>query len=160
MDYLYTIIIAFVTSGIVTAGLNWYMQSIARDEQRRWELKREACLEALRIIDCRFADYDWKDANKKSIRVDKQEFVSTGDIRSCFNRLILACKEKDVPMNFEKCLNLDLGTEKQGRLNMNAIVEFRNSIRKELGFGEELSTNLSWIHYINWRDNSIENGSR
>lgn len=153
MDIIYTIITAVATSGIVTAAINWYVQSRARDEQRRWEIKREACLDALRIIDCRFADYDWRDVKGQSRKIDRQEFVSTGEIRSCFNRLILACEEKDVPMIFEKCLNLDLGITEQELLNTNAVVELRNSIRKELGFGEEkIETNCAWIEYINWHD--------
>lgn len=151
MDIFGTIITAIVTSGIVTAAVNWYLRSRERDEQRRWELKRAACLDALRIIDCRFADYDWKDAEGQSLKIDSQEFVSTGEIRSCFNRLILACKDKEVPVIFEKCLNLNLGNGKAGSLNMNEVTNLRNAIRKELGFGKELTTTVSWIKYINWR---------
>lgn len=158
MDIISIIITSFLTSGVVTTAINWFVQSRERDEQRRWELKREACLDALRIIDCRFADYDWKEANGQSSKIDKQEHVKTGEIRSCFNRLILACEEKEVPMSFEKCLNLDLGIGERDKLNMNEVVELRNSIRKELGFGEGLTTNVSWIKYINWRDK--KNGVR
>ena len=59
MDVFTTILTAIITSGLVTAVLNWYIKSKELGEQRRWEIKREACLEALEIIDARFADYEW-----------------------------------------------------------------------------------------------------
>ena len=154
MDIISAVLTAGVTSGIVTAVVNWFLKNREREEQRRWELKREACLDALRIIDCRFADFDWKDNDGNSLRIDKQEFVSTGEIRSCFNRLILACEGQDVPLSFEKCLNLEIGRNHSEKLTMNAVIDLRNAIRKELGFGKELVTNVSWIKYIIWKDSS------
>jgi hypothetical protein len=150
MDLLSTIITAGVTSGIVTALLNWFIKSKERGEQRRWEIKREACLEALEIIDARFADYSWQ-SGEKAIDVDSQGFIETEKIRSCFNRLILACENQQVPLLFEKCLNLQVGNAEPERLDMNAVVELRNAIRKELGFGKELFTKVSWITNINWK---------
>ncbi len=159
MDILSTVLTAGVTSGVVTAAVNWLLKTRERDEQRRWELKREACLDALQIIDSRFADYDWKDGNGASSKIDKQERVGTGEIRSCFNRLILACEGREVPMSFEKCLNLDIGKNTSGTLNMDAVAELRNAIRNELGFGKELVTNVAWIKYINWKDESQKPGA-
>jgi hypothetical protein len=62
MDIVNIILTAAVTSGLLTALINWYLKARERSEQRRWELKRNACLDALRIIDSRFADYEWKDS--------------------------------------------------------------------------------------------------
>ena len=154
MEILLTILTASVTSGVVTVALSWFLKTKERNEQRRWEIKREACLEALEIIDARFADYDWSDNEGNLINVDKQEHIKTADIRSCFNRLVLACEEQAVPLNFEQCLNLTVGNEPQEQLNMAAVVDLRNSIRKELGFGKDLRTKVSWITYINWKDRS------
>lgn len=150
MDLLSTIITAGVTSGIVSALLNWFIKSKERGEQRRWEIKREACLEALEIIDARFADYSWQ-SDGKTIDVDSQKFIETEKIRSCFNRLILACENQEVPLLYEKCLNLQVGSAVPERLEMNSVVELRNAIRKELGFGKELFTKVSWITNINWK---------
>ncbi|MEJ2611368.1 MAG: hypothetical protein P8179_15120 [Candidatus Thiodiazotropha sp.] len=152
MGLIGTILTASVTSGIVTALVSWFIKVRERDELRRWEIKREACLDALRIIDARFSDYDWKDSNGNPIKIDKGEKISTGEIRSCFNKLVLSCEESDVPECFEKCLNLNLSEDATAPLNMNDVVPLRNAIRKELGFGEELITKLSWINYINWRN--------
>ena len=41
MDIISIIITSFLTSGVVTTAINWFVQSRERDEQRRWELKRE-----------------------------------------------------------------------------------------------------------------------
>ena len=149
-DTLVTIIVAIITSGAVTALLNSLLKSKEINEQRRWEIKREACLEGLEIIDSRFADYDWK-ANGESIKVDKQNFIPTAKIRSCFNRLALACNDSNVPRLFEKCLNLNIDDKEAESLRINTIVSLRNAIRKELGFGEDITTKVSWITFINWK---------
>jgi hypothetical protein len=160
MDILSTVLTAGVTSGVVTAVINWFLKARERDEQRRWELKREACLDALKIVDSRFADYDWKNNTGASLKIDKQGHISTGEIRSCFNRLILACEDREVPTSFEKWLNLDIGQNTSGSpLNMRAVTELRNAIRKELGFGKELVTNVNWISFINWKDESRKPGA-
>jgi hypothetical protein len=150
MDLIPTIITAVITSGAVTALLNWYIKTREREEQRRWEIKREACLEALEIIDARFADYQWQ-TDGADIKVDPQDHIETAKIRSCFNRLILACENQQVPLLYEKCLNLKVGNEEPKRFDMSTVVDLRNAIRKELGFGKDLHTKVSWITNINWK---------
>ncbi len=151
MDVITTILTAFITSGVVTALFNWFVASKERADQRRWEIKREACLEALEIIDARFADYDWLAANGKMDQVDRQDSVPIIKIRSCFNRLVLTCNNSEVPRMFEKCLHLAIEGKEPEPLLMRTVVDLRNAIRKELGFGKELKTNVSWIKFINWR---------
>ena len=149
MDLISTILTAGITSGCVTAILNWYIKTQELGDQRRWEIKREACLEALEIIDARFADYGWK-SNGAPLKVDKQDIIKTEKIRSCFNRLVLACINSKVPQSFEKCLHLKIENTDPKPLTMDSVVELRNAIRKELGFGKDLSTKISWITYIDW----------
>jgi len=149
MELFEIIVTAVVTSGFVTAIVNWYLKYRETHEERRWELKREACLEALQIIDSRFAEYGWRDSEGNILKVDRQTPVSTEDVRSCFNKLILACSKPNVPEEFEKCLNLKLGAVSAGKLDMNSVVTFRNAVRKELGFGCQLNTKVSWIMYLN-----------
>lgn len=150
MSLLSTIITAGITSSIVTVLLNWFIKSKERGEQRRWEIKREACLEALEIIDARFSDYSWQSGGK-AIDVDSQKFIETEKIRSCFNRLVLSCENRQVPLFFEKCLFLQVDNAEPEPLDMNAVVELRNAIRKELRFGKELITKVAWITNINWK---------
>lgn len=158
METLQIIVTAFITSGLVSAGVSWYLRIQERDELRRWEIKREACLEALRIIDCRFADYIWKDADGNLKKVDKQEFIPTSEIRSCFNRLVLACETSEVPESFAECLALDLGTG-HTPVSMNSVVDLRNKIRQELGFGKANSIKLAWIMYINWKREEVDSAN-
>ena len=154
MELISTILVAVFTSGVVSAlvttVLNWYIKSKELGEQRRWEIKREACLEALEIIDARFADYGWE-VNGTRKEVDPQGFVSTAKIRSCFNRLVLACENSAVPQQFEECLHLRIGPNDPERLTMDTVVGLRNAIRKELGFGAGIETSITWIEYIKWR---------
>jgi|GEM_PF-1572593 hypothetical protein len=148
MDMISTIISAAITSGITSIILGWIIETNIRKEQRRWEIKHEACLEALEIIDSRFADYPWESDGKRT-KVDKQNDFTTAEIRSCFNRLVLSCKDPDVPRLFEKCLHLEVSGKENPPLKMETIVEFRTAIRKELGLGKkEIRTAVSWITYI------------
>lgn len=151
MDFISTVLTALITSGVFTAFINQYIKTKELGEQRRWEIKREACLEALEIIDARFADYPWI-SNEKLIKVDKQKSIPTAKIRSCFNKLVLACKDSSVPKAFEKCLNLKIDNRDVQSLSMSDVVPFRNAIRKELGLGkDDLITDISWITYITWK---------
>jgi hypothetical protein len=43
---------------------------------------------------------------------------------------------------------------------MDSVVELRNAIRKELGFGKNISTKISWITYINWKPKKEEKLSK
>jgi hypothetical protein len=146
---LTTVITSSLVSGLITTILNWYIKSKELGDQRRWEIKREACLEALEIIDARFGDYPWE-VNGKPIKVDEQDYISTAKIRSCFNRLVLACTNSKVPELFEKCLYLQVDNTDPDPITMDTVAGLRNAIRKELGFGNDLSTKISWITYINW----------
>ena len=159
MDLMPTILTAGITSGCVTTMLNWYLKTKELGDQRRWEIKREACLEALDIIDARFADYGWE-SNGGLLNVDKQEIIKTEKVRSCFNRLVLACANSKVPQSFEKCLNLKIDNIDPKPLSMDAVVELRNDIRKELGFGKDLSTKVSWITSINWKRHKQKDSSQ
>jgi len=147
---LLTLLTAAIASGLVSVIVTSYIESKVLVEQRRWEIKREACLEALEIIDARFADYEWI-SNGTPIKVDKQDFITTAKIRSCFNRLVLSCNDSSVPQSFARCLNLEMGNKDPQQLTFDAVANLRNAIRKELGFGKKLSIDLVWIKYINWR---------
>ncbi len=152
MERIETVVISILSSGLVSSGLTWYLKSRELSDQRRWELKREACLEALEIIDARFADYDWCKSGVPS-KVDIQDAISTAKIRSCVNRLVVACKSAEVPKLFKKCLNLEVSGEDLLPLNMDVVVDLRSAIRKELGFGKEVDADRknAWITFINWR---------
>jgi hypothetical protein len=111
--------------------------------------KREACLKALEIVDTRFADFEWT-LNGKPTKTDKQGTIPTSEIRSCYNKLILACKDSKVPDAFAKCLNLSVNNAKPQPLALEEMQILRNAIRNELNLGDDLSPEIYWIFYINW----------
>ena len=105
--------------------------------QTKWEIKRDACLKALDIVDAFWANIEWKgmDAMGKEIdssTIEKQDPPSIEDIRNCYNSLSLSCDSDSVLREYKRCLQFS------GELSGDAIVDLRNAIRKELGFGEDI----------------------
>jgi hypothetical protein len=111
-------------------------------KQARWELKRQACLEALDVVDALFANVQWN-----MVSPEIQPVPNIGTIRKCYNALALSCNSPAVLTEFKRCLGL--GQEKSIRADM--IVDLRNAIRKELEFGQEVDTDRvsAWIARVN-----------
>jgi len=105
--------------------------------QTKWELKRNACLKALNIVDAFWSNIKWeeKDAKGKEIdapSIEKQDPPSIEDIRNCYNGLSLSCDSDSVLREYKRCLGIS------GEFRGDAIVDLRNAIRKELGFGADI----------------------
>lgn len=92
----------------------------------KWKLKREACLDALSVVDGSFSNTDWE--NHKSKDSDKQEF-STTKARECYNKLAITCESEKVLEAYKNCL--------LGKVTPDLIVDLRNAVREELGYGKE-----------------------
>lgn len=103
----------------------------------KWEIKREACLNALNLADSAMSNMDWDGEMKDN--VVKNE-IDTIKVRECYNQLACSCDLPETLAEFKRALGL-LGT-----INGATIVDFRNIIRKELNFGEIVDTD---------RDNSF-----
>ena len=115
-------------------------------EQRRGELKREACLEALDIVDYFFSIYDWP----SGIEPDPQDKIAIGRVRSCCNRLALTCENGEVLELFKDSLRAGNDANPPKPLSADLIVDLRNAIRRELGFGSEIDKDRerAWISQI------------
>ena len=105
--------------------------------QTKWEIKRDACLKALDTVDALWANMEWKGTDAKgkevgSAAIEKQPPPTIGDVRNCYNSLVLSCDTESVPREYKRCLNMS------GGLKGDAIVDLRNAVRKELGFGGEI----------------------
>jgi hypothetical protein len=103
----------------------------------KWEIKRDACLKALDIVDAFWANIEWtgKDAKGKEIdasAIEKQDAPAIEYIRSCYNSLALSCDGDSVLREYKRCLQIT------GDFKGDAIVDLRNAIRKELGFGADI----------------------
>lgn len=110
-------------------------------EKQKRELKFKSLLSSLTIIDAFFSHK--YNANGKVF--DKQN-SSTEEVRTCHNNLILTCENTEIIDLFTKILL----PPKDRSVNQDPIPllnEYRNLVRKELGFGEplKLDTVNSWF---------------
>ncbi len=110
-----------------------FKREIREEEQQKldkWKLKQQACYEALELADNLLSNYDWDN-------IDSNQFVK-GDVdtkhgRSVYNKLATTCDSSDILELLKQIIkveNIDLGI----------VVDFRNEVRKELGFGEIIDT--------------------
>jgi len=145
-----TIILSIISSGVVSAWLTHYFNRKSLLEARQWELKREACLEAMNIIDAVFGVLPWQNIP----RVDRQKPIPISEMRACYNKLVISCKNAEVPRAFKKCLFLSLPGEPAPPITMGAIDDLRFAIREEFNFkGHQVrkeDRKISWITYFNW----------
>ena len=104
----------------------------------KWETKRTACLRALHIVNAYWSNLKLTglDARGKQIdstAIDKQDPPKTEEVRACYNNLILSCDSDEVLRKFKHCLLLTSDSFKA-----DDIVDLRNAIRRELGFGADI----------------------
>lgn len=117
------------------------IKEIENAQQTRWELKYQACLEALKIVDV-FLSHWFKDVNGVT---PVRQPANTVKARECYNRLVLTCRNPEVTEVFLKIMFQGPGTDNSEITNnLNAM---RTAVREELGFGDkiDLSTDAAWF---------------
>jgi hypothetical protein len=95
----------------------------------KWEIKRVACLKALNLADSALSNMNWDGDMKDNVVKNK---IDTIEVRDCYNQLACSCDFPETLIEFKKVLGLF------GEIRGDAIVDFRNIIRKELSFGKEI----------------------
>lgn len=95
-------------------------------KSRQWEIKRNACLGALDVVDSCFANIKWGDDD--SFMPDYQALEDIKEIRKTHSRLMLSCEKIESITAFEKCIGL------KGIYTAGDLVPLRNALRIELGF--------------------------
>jgi hypothetical protein len=121
---------------------------LERLNRERWNLKREACLAALGVVDKVFTNISWDDRTKPGVELRiARSPVNPSEARDTMNRLILACDDPTVVHLFLKGIGLQESGEPATSIDPGEVQHLRNAIRRELGFGTdlELNPNLSWI---------------
>ena len=121
------------------------LQDTARIRQARWEIKREACLQALAVVDSVYTNFAWTvDGTPVNIA---RERVDIAAARAAMNKLALACDGTPVLEAYTRALALRGANEPPVKISGDTINELRNAARKELGFGETLSLDpaKAWI---------------
>ena len=106
------------------------LQQRDRYEAKRYELKYQACLKALSIVDAQISHLVKTDNDGHPADVDKQ-YATAEEIRTCHNELILCLDNPAVVSIFIAILT---GTSKNAIEDLDKL---RSFVRAELGFPGE-----------------------
>jgi hypothetical protein len=103
----------------------------------KYRLKHDACLKALSLIDAMFSHQLCGDISK--------QYASTEEARECHSKLILSCESVELLVKFDEIVFPDLDNKQAAPTTL--LNEFRNLVRKELGFGFSLVLNEdhAWV---------------
>jgi len=112
-------------------------------ESDKMKLKHEALLESLRMVDAYFSHILTKNVPKHPTK----QFASITEIRECHNKLILSLDNPEIIKVF---LEIMFHDDKDTIAPTDKLNRFRNLIRKELGYGNELQLdrNKAWFGNI------------
>lgn len=123
--------------------------AIEQESAIRWEaftIKREACIEALNVVDSTLSNQTWTDETGTVLPATKQP-VHIEKARECHSKLALTCDNPKIIELYSKCLGLRLPGEPVQGISTDAVLELRNIMRTELGFGKKIDFDrrLAWI---------------
>ncbi|MEW6165354.1 MAG: hypothetical protein AB1642_09860 [Pseudomonadota bacterium] len=110
-----------------------------------FDIKRLACLEALAVVDAAFSQREWKQS-EAPILVAKQP-LDIAAARRAYNQLALTCTDSSALDLYARALGLREPDEPPIQGSADLIVDLRNAMRHELGFGTDLNLSRSkaWI---------------
>lgn len=125
----------------INLGRNKEIESI------KYNLRYDACLESLRLIDALLSHLL---APKNSGNII-QQYASTEEARQCHSKLILSCENTKIITMFNEILFGPVSSDQESRPPTDLLNEYRNLIRIELGFGTELPLDRqrAWIGMLN-----------
>ncbi len=132
--------------GKITHEIESIKAKVSREDdilKTKYELKYNACLDALELIDSYFS-HSLKNPDGTT---PTKEFRSISDARQCHSKLILTCEN---PLLLDKFLEIFFRNQDNGKcINppTDLLNEFRNIVRSELGFGAMLTLdrNTAWF---------------
>lgn len=104
-----------------------------------FEIKRDACLEALGVIDAAFSQREWKLKDGTPLKTLKQR-LDISKARACHNKLALTCENPKVIDLYMTCLGFKT-SDKPPVPPTDSMIALRNTMREELGFGASLDLN-------------------
>jgi hypothetical protein len=126
---------------LVGAVIAWLANERWKRGEHRRDIKRKACLDALLVIDAHFSNLEWTGI----VSTERQPPPDVQRAREVYNNLCVTCSSLTVLRAYKKCLGV------YEPPNLGEIVDLRNAIRAELGFGGELDTDRekAWIARLN-----------
>ncbi|MGW8257587.1 MAG: hypothetical protein ACWGMZ_08890 [Thermoguttaceae bacterium] len=118
------------------------------------QMKYEACLEALAIVDAFFSQIGWTDLTPV------KQIADTARAREAHNKLILSCDDSEIVKLYMEILCGP--TSGEDIAPTDKLNNFRNAIRKELGFGNdiELDRKQAWIALLTGDQNSPQQATK
>lgn len=116
-------------------------------ESIKYNLRYDACLESLSLIDAHFSHL---------LKLPKEgdivkQFASTAKARECHSKLILSCENIEIVSKFDEIMFGPKNESETPKPPTDLLNEYRNLIRKELGFGSELALDRdrAWFGKLN-----------
>ena len=114
-------------------------------EKQKRQLKYDALLNSLTLIDAHLSQVLIPQEGQKIIK----QYATTEEARQCHNNLILTCENDEVLELFSRIMfgPKEQSTDEEPLTDL--LNEYRNLVRKELGFGIELDLdrNRAWFGY-------------
>ena len=109
----------------------------------KYKLRHEACLEALALIDAYYSQILLASEGQRIAR----EARTTSEARRCHSKLILACENPAIIDKFLEIFFKNRTDKGFTRPPTDLLNEFRNLVRKELGFGDPvtLDRDVAWF---------------
>ena len=104
----------------------WVLNERSKRKWEMWQIKKAACLKALNLADAVISNYTYPNVDKGAI---SPQYESIENARACYNELACTCKQPEVINELKRILF--------GRVTPDAIVDLRNAVRRELGFGSK-----------------------
>ncbi|MFM2294430.1 MAG: hypothetical protein RLZZ350_843 [Verrucomicrobiota bacterium] len=148
LKYLLPAALVIITS-ILTSYFTAKIALGNERNQKRWEIKRQAGLRALSVVDQYNANCaalgQFSGMGSRTVSYDFKP-MNLEELRSVYNELAVACESAEAPKIYMEILS---SGRSEGRQSVAAdrILDLQNAIRIELGFGQPLQLNRhrAWV---------------
>jgi len=123
-------------------------------ESIKYNLRYDACLLSLNLVDASLSHILTADNGAVIVK----QHASTKEARECHSKLILSCVNIDLIDKFHDVMFGQKASDEAKVPPLDVLNEYRNLIRKELGFGEELEFDRErvWFGKLNCELESTE----
>lgn len=110
-----------------------------------WELKKNAFLAALQIVDSKLSRTTFV-INDAKTKAEEQRKIPVGEIRACHSNLCLVAEDQTISELFFRLQNTHGDLSKNSSDWTRLLNELRNRMRRELGLTEtEFNLEITWL---------------
>jgi len=113
------------------AILVWALNERSKRKLELWQIKKDACLKALNLANAVLSNYKYENLEDDAI---VKQYVAIDEARACFNELACTCDSSGV---LEQLKRIVFDKE----VSIDAIVDLRNAVRRELKFSNDTIDN-------------------